>query len=72
MTDRPWLLLDVSALAYRALFSIGGDLSHRGVKTGVVFGVFRAVLELMELHDTHRTVWCFDRGCGKRLELRKD
>ncbi len=64
----PLLIVDVSALAYRALHTTG-DLSHEGVATGVTFGVFREVMGLMEDFGTSRVAWCFDGGCGKRREL---
>ena len=68
--SEPWLILDVSALAYRALYAIGG-LSHQGIETGAVFGFFRSVMDLMELHQTRRVAFAFDRGYGKRLEIDK-
>ena len=64
----PWLILDVSYLAYRAFHSMG-ELSHEGVKTGVVYGMFRAIIDLQELHATDRVVWCFDRGHDKRSQI---
>jgi 5'-3' exonuclease len=64
----PALLIDVSCLAYRA-FHTTGDLSHEGVRTGVLFGVFRSAMDLMELFATDRVAWCFDRGYVGRSEL---
>jgi len=46
-----------------------GELSHEGVKTGVVYGMFRAIIDLQELHATDRVVWCFDRGHDKRSQI---
>ncbi len=66
--NNPLLLIDVSSLAYRSLYSMG-DLSYGGVATGAMYGMFRAVMNLQELFQTDRVAWCFDRGCGKRREL---
>ena len=57
----PYLLIDVSYLAYQSLYALG-DLSYDGVETGVVFGVFRSVMDLVDLFSTNRICWCFDRG----------
>jgi 5'-3' exonuclease len=45
---RPWVLVDVPNLAYRAFYSTGG-LTHEGRSTGVVYGFLR---ELCKLADT--------------------
>ena len=68
MKSMPILILDVSHLAYRALYTTG-DLSHEGVKTGVVFGLFRDIAHLSELLQSTRFVWAFDYGYGKRAAL---
>ena len=65
---RTHLLIDTSYLAYRSLYSVG-DLSFEGIETGAIYGMFRAVLDLQEIHETTHVVWCFDRGYGKRLEI---
>ena len=62
------LLVDVSCLAYRALYSTG-DLSHGGEGTGVLYGVFRDVLDFADLFAAGRVAWCFDRGCDERRKL---
>jgi DNA polymerase-1 len=64
----PWLLLDVSGLCYQSFFAFG-DLSHKGIETAVVYGVFRSVFDLQETHATSRLVWCFDRGSWGRKKL---
>ncbi len=64
----PWLLLDVSSLAYRAFYSMG-DLSHEGISTGVPFGIFRTLADLMELYSTKRVVFCFDGGHAERKKI---
>jgi len=63
--SRRFLLIDTSALAYRAWHTTGG-LSHGGVETGVAFGVFREVLKLEAEFVIRRIVWCFDGGCECR------
>ena len=68
MPEGPLLLIDVSGLAYRAVYTTGG-LSHGGIGTGVVFGVVRTVMDLMDLFSTDRAAWCFDGGYQKRLEI---
>ena len=65
---KPLLILDVSCLAYRALYSTGA-LSHEGVGTGVIYGVLRDTVSLMEEHATDRIAFCFDGGYAKRLEV---
>ncbi len=68
MSKPPILLLDVSGMAYRAMYSIG-HLDFDGVATGVVYGIFRSLLDLQELHATARVAWCFDGGNAKRTEV---
>jgi 5'-3' exonuclease len=45
--QRPWLLVDLSYLAYRALHSMHG-LTHDDVPTGVLFGFFSQLRTLCE------------------------
>jgi DNA polymerase-1 len=66
-----WLVIDVSNLAYRAFFTTG-DLSHEGVKTGVVFGIFRDVLNLQDRFSPTGTVFCFDGRPTERKKLFAD
>ena len=68
MTSSPWLLLDVSCLAFRSLYSTG-DLTFGGIGTGVTYGLIRAVLDIQDTHASNRPVWCFDRGHSKRSDL---
>lgn len=63
-----WLVLDVTNLAHRS-FHVLGDLSHEGIKTGVLFGVLRDVLQLQRTFATDRIAWCFDLGESKRKQL---
>jgi DNA polymerase-1 len=68
MKHNVWLILDVSNLAYRALYTTG-DLSYEGVGTGVLFGLFRDVQNLCEIHATDRVAFCFDGGSNARKEI---
>lgn len=71
MSDQPtktWLVLDMSYLAYRALYSLG-DLTYEGAKTGVTYGILRDIVFLQHQFRTSRTVFCFDHGPSKRLGL---
>jgi len=63
-----WLILDVSGLCYRNFYAMG-DLSYEGVKTGIVYGLFRDVLMLQEIHQTDRMIFCFDCGYTGRSEI---
>ena len=62
------LLLDVHYLAYRSFHSIG-HLSFDDYPTGVLYGIFRDVLQTMERFQTHRAIWCFDHGRSKRHDI---
>jgi DNA polymerase I len=68
MNSSPWLLLDVSFLAYRAYFAIG-KLSHGQIATTVVYGVLREVLRLQETFATTKVAFCFDVGKPLRHKL---
>lgn len=63
-----WLLLDTNYLCYRAFHSLG-DLSFGAIKTGVVFGVMRDVLNLQERFGTECVAFCFDVGLPLRRQL---
>jgi len=65
------LLIDVSCLAWRSFHAMG-DLSYGGVETGVTYGVFRTVLDLMDVYGTSSVAWCFDRGHDKRTVIYPD
>jgi len=66
--ERRWLALDVSNLAYMAVYAFG-DLSYEGAGTGAAFGILRNVLELTELYSVDGVVFCFDRGYGVRKKI---
>ena len=67
MTE-PWLLIDVSNMAYRALYTTG-DLSYGGEATGVLYGIFRDIIQFCDLFGTHRIAFCFDGGIDFRLNI---
>lgn len=65
---KTWLLIDVSYLCYRALYSTGG-LSHGDVATGVTFGFLKEVIELQDLFNTTNVAFCFDSRHSKRKQI---
>jgi len=66
--SKPWLLLDVSNMAYRSMYAMR-DLRYGNSATGAIYGVFRELVGLMELFVTTKCVWCFDAGCQVRKDL---
>ena len=68
MTDRTWLLIDSSNLAYRSFYSMG-NLSYDGVKTGVVFGFLKEVKHLQKLYNPYSVVFTFDVGESFRTNI---
>lgn len=65
---KTWLFLDVNYLAHRAYHSTG-ELTYKEIKTGVIYGVLRDILNLQELHCTNRIAFCFDSKVNKRKTL---
>ena len=63
-----WLLLDVSFLAYRA-FHTTGHLSHKEIKTGVIYGILRDVGTLQDTFNTRNCAFCFDSKHSLRKEI---
>lgn len=57
----PWLILDMSYLAYRAHYTTG-QLSFEGNPTGVIYGIMRDIVYFAETHATDKFVFCFDHG----------
>jgi len=66
--SRRWLVLDVSNLAYIAMYAFG-DLSYEGAGTGAAYGIFRNLLDLTDLYSTKNVVFAFDRGheCRRKI-----
>jgi len=65
---RKWLFLDVNYLAHRAFYSTG-HLTYKEIRTGVIYGVLRDILNLQELHCTNRLAFCFDSQTSKRKAI---
>lgn len=63
-----WLILDVSYLCHRA-FHTTGELTHKEIPTGVIYGFLRDVVGLCEQHDTSKVVFCFDREKNLRKKI---
>ncbi len=57
----PWLMIDVSCLAYRAAWA------SLDAPTGWAF--LSQVGAARELCCTSRVAWCFDGGCGRRRQI---
>lgn len=68
---QPWLLLDVSYLAYRAFFTTG-HLSFRDVKTGVIYGLMRDIVDFQKRFETENVAFCFDSKHSLRKEIRPE
>jgi DNA polymerase-1 len=60
-----YLLLDVSALAYRSFWTTG-HLSHGGDVTGTIYGFLRTLPFLQSYMNTPHLVFCFDFGKSMR------
>lgn len=56
-----WLLIDVSYICHRAFHAMG-ELSHEGVKTGVLYGFFREVADTADLVGADHLAFCCDVG----------
>jgi DNA polymerase-1 len=63
------LLVDISGLAYRAAYKVGGLSTKQGDKTNVVFGVLRSLEKIANVTDATEMVICWDRGSDKRKKL---
>ncbi len=69
--NKPWLLIDVPNLSWRAHYSTG-QMSYNDKPTGVIYGVLRELRQLEQRFGSHRPVFCFDLGRPKRCELYPD
>jgi len=63
---RSYLLVDVSNLAYKAMYAMP-DLSFEGNAMGAVYGVFQDIVRLRERLETNKMIFCFD----SKVSLRK-
>lgn len=68
--DKTVVILDVSNLAYRSLYTTG-DLSYEDMATGVLYGIFRDILFFLEKFSTTHMVFCFDSGTWRRKRIYK-
>lgn len=66
--NNTWLILDCHYLCHRA-FHTTRSLSHRGQKTGMLFGFFNTVTHLKDHFQTDRAVFCFESSQLKRSEI---
>ena len=57
--NKTWLLIDVSYLAHRAMYTTG-FMQHDNQPTGILFGIFREVFALRRKFNTDYVCWCFD------------
>lgn len=61
------LLVDLSNLAYRAAHSV--DLSHKGRKTGAIYGVLKSLENLLLSLEPSEVVICWDGGSQRRKRI---
>lgn len=64
---KTWLLLDANFLCWRAFHSMG-DLSHKAIKTGVIYGFLREIITMQDGFGTTNVAFCFDHKQPKRRE----
>jgi DNA polymerase-1 len=65
---RTLLIFDMHYLAWRA-YHTTGELSYKGVRTGVVFGVLRDMVDLQDTFMSTHTACCFDCGRIRRKDI---
>lgn len=65
------LLIDTSALLYRAKHAVGNQLSHKDVETGLMFGFFIQIYKLANKFKTNRFVFCLDGNGSGQKSVRK-
>lgn len=63
-----WLVIDCPYLCWRAHHTLG-DLSHKGTRTGVIYGFLRDLIYLKDLYATDKVAFCFDSKTSKRKEI---
>lgn len=68
MAGKTWLVMDGNNLAHRAFYALTEDLSHEGVSTAMLFGVFRDIAIMTQKFQTPHIAFCFDAGRPRRLE----
>lgn len=66
----PVLLIDVSNLCWRSYYALkGAALSAGDIQTGVLYGVFRDIVNLADRFQSNQFVWCFDSNPTRRKEV---
>ncbi len=66
--SKTYLLIDVHNVCYRNWYTMG-NLTHKGNATGVIYGLFRDIRSLQELHNTKHIAFCFDLGQSFRCNV---
>lgn len=62
-----YLILDSNYLCHRAYHAMG-DLQHKDIRTGMLFGFLRDITTLQDLFSTRSVVFCFDNGTSLRAQ----
>lgn len=65
------MLVDTSALLYRAKHAVGNKLSHQDIETGIMFGFFIQIFKLANKFKTNRFVFCLDGSGSSNKSKRK-
>lgn len=63
-----YLLIDTHFLAHRAHHTTGG-LSHKEIRTGIIFGIMRETSYLLQKYEPEAVAWCFDSRISKRRDI---
>ena len=70
MDSTPLILIDTSYLCHRAFHAFGDQLSDNNKNpTGVLFGIMRDIVEIMEVFETTKLVFLFDIGTSHRCKI---
>ena len=64
------LLIDSSALCYRAVYAVG-NLEHDGLETGVTYGFFKQLFTILKKVQADQLIFFWDSKSSKRKELLK-
>lgn len=66
---RRLVVVDTHYLCWRAFYALGSRMSVDDIQTGVLFGVFTDILDLISLWGSHRLVFCFDSAESERKKI---
>lgn len=69
MTVERFLLLDCDFLCHRVFHAFRTDLPDKFVKTQVVYGFFRDILNFQDILGTSNIIFCFDHGESLRKQI---